>query len=58
VDAGGLIAIGTGKPLMFEPGTNWGYSHTNWVILGEVLEAVGGQPSPTRSRRTSSTRSA
>ena len=39
-----LIAIGVGKPLMFEPGTNWGYAHTNWVIVGLVLEAVGGRP--------------
>ena len=39
-----LIAIGVDRPLMFEPGTNWGYSHTNWVILGRVLEQVGGAP--------------
>jgi CubicO group peptidase (beta-lactamase class C family) len=39
-----LIAIGVDRPLMFEPGTNWGYSHTNWVILGRVLEAIGGGP--------------
>src|SRR3954447_12581637 len=33
-----LIRIGVSKPMMFEPGTNWGYSHTNYVILGRVLE--------------------
>ena len=39
-----LIRIGTSKPMMFEPGTNWGYSHTNYVILGRVLEMVSGLP--------------
>ncbi|HEU5432852.1 MAG TPA: serine hydrolase domain-containing protein [Thermomicrobiales bacterium] len=39
-----LIGFGIDKPLMFEPGTNWGYSHTNFVILGQVLEKVGGKP--------------
>jgi len=39
-----LIRIGTSKPMMFEPGTNWAYSHTNYVILGQVLEMVTGLP--------------
>ncbi|HET7092546.1 MAG TPA: serine hydrolase domain-containing protein [Thermomicrobiales bacterium] len=39
-----LIGYGVDKPLMFEPGTNWGYSHTNFVILGQVLEKIGGKP--------------
>lgn len=39
-----LVGFGVGRPLMFEPGTNWGYSHTNWVIIGQVLEAVGDAP--------------
>jgi CubicO group peptidase (beta-lactamase class C family) len=39
-----LIGFGIDKPLMFEPGTNWGYSHTNFVILGQVLEKIGGKP--------------
>jgi CubicO group peptidase (beta-lactamase class C family) len=30
--------------MMFEPGTNWGYSHTNYVILGGVLEKIAGMP--------------
>jgi len=37
-----LIQTGTSKPMMFEPGTNWGYSHTNYVILGRVLEKITG----------------
>jgi len=30
--------------MMFAPGTNWGYSHTNYVILGRVLEKISGMP--------------
>ena len=30
------------KPLWFEPGTNWAYAHTNYVILGLALEEVTG----------------
>jgi CubicO group peptidase (beta-lactamase class C family) len=39
-----LIRIGTSKPMMFEPGGNRGYSHTNYVILGRVLEKITGMP--------------
>jgi CubicO group peptidase (beta-lactamase class C family) len=39
-----LIQIGVSKPLQFAPGTNWGYSHTNYVILGRVLEKIAGEP--------------
>ena len=39
-----LIHIGVSKPLQFAPGTNWGYSHTNYVILGRVLEKISGMP--------------
>jgi CubicO group peptidase (beta-lactamase class C family) len=39
-----LIHIGISKPMMFEPGTNWGYSHTNYVILGRVLEKITRMP--------------
>ena len=39
-----LIAFGVFKPLLFEPGTNWSYSHTGYVILGQVLERVSGKP--------------
>jgi CubicO group peptidase (beta-lactamase class C family) len=39
-----LIHIGVSKPLQFAPGTNWGYSHTNYVILGRVLEKIAGVP--------------
>lgn len=39
-----LIAFGADQPLWFEPGTNWGYSHTGYVILGKALEAATGTP--------------
>src|SRR5579872_6065048 len=39
-----LIRIGTSKPMQFAPGTNWGYSHTNYVILGSVLERIAHLP--------------
>ena len=39
-----LTQIGVSKPMEFVPGTNWGYSHTNYVILGRVLEKIAGMP--------------
>ena len=39
-----LINIGVSKPLRFEPGTNWGYAHTGYVIMGRVIEKVTGKP--------------
>lgn len=38
------IAIGLSTPRRFAPGTNWDYAHTNYVILGEALEKIGGKP--------------
>jgi CubicO group peptidase (beta-lactamase class C family) len=39
-----LIDIGLATPSLYKPGTGWNYSHTNFVILGEVLQKVGGRP--------------
>ncbi len=39
-----LVRIGITKPMYFLPGTNWGYSHTNFAILGGVLEKITGMP--------------
>jgi len=32
------------KPLDFEPGTQWQYSNTNFVIAGRIVETVAGCP--------------
>ncbi len=32
------------KPLDFDPGTQWQYSNTNYVIAGRIVEIVSGQP--------------
>ena len=39
-----LIEIGLSQPLWYEPGTNWSYAHTNFVILGEALERITDTP--------------
>lgn len=39
-----LIHIGVTGPEQFAPGKNWGYCHTNYVILGEVLAKIAGMP--------------
>jgi CubicO group peptidase (beta-lactamase class C family) len=45
-----LIAIGLSTPRVFAPGTNWDYSHTNYVILGQALERITGTPLATLMR--------
>ena len=32
------------KPLDFEPGTQWQYSNTNYVIAGRIVESITGRP--------------
>lgn len=32
------------RPLDFEPGTRWSYSNTGFLILGQVIERVSGEP--------------
>lgn len=37
-----LLAFATAHPPAFEPGKSWGYSNTNYVLLGLVIEKVTG----------------
>ena len=38
------------RPLQFAPGTNWSYSHTNFMILGAILAKIGHAPLATLLR--------
>ncbi|WP_067525875.1 serine hydrolase domain-containing protein [Nocardia uniformis] len=37
-----LVNIAVAHPPTFAPGTNWGYSNTNYILAGLVVEAVAG----------------
>ena len=37
-----LIEIAMATAPFYPPGTAWSYAHTNYVLLGEALEAIGG----------------
>ncbi|MFD8086784.1 serine hydrolase domain-containing protein [Kitasatospora sp. NPDC059722] len=37
-----LVAISTRQDRLYAPGTNWSYSHANFVLLGEALEKITG----------------
>lgn len=37
------LALGVNAPLYYTPGTNWNYAHTNYVILGLVMEKATGR---------------
>ncbi|MGY0231485.1 serine hydrolase domain-containing protein [Longispora urticae] len=38
------VRIAFSRPQVSAPGTNWSYAHTNFMVLGEVLAKVGGEP--------------
>jgi CubicO group peptidase (beta-lactamase class C family) len=38
-----ILSYATSQPLLYEPGTNWNYAHTNYVLLGLALEKASGQ---------------
>ncbi|GIJ48787.1 serine hydrolase [Virgisporangium aliadipatigenens] len=44
----GLIA---GRPSLFDPGTSWSYSNTNYILLGLVVERVTGRTYADEIRR-------
>ncbi|WP_139982313.1 serine hydrolase domain-containing protein [Nocardioides litoris] len=39
-----LLAVAKGLPSLFEPGTSWGYSNTNFVVVGMMLRRQTGVP--------------
>jgi CubicO group peptidase (beta-lactamase class C family) len=42
-----LLNFAVNKPLLYDPGTNWNYAHTNYVLLGLALEKATGEDMPT-----------
>ncbi|MCV7149882.1 serine hydrolase domain-containing protein [Mycolicibacterium pyrenivorans] len=38
-----LLEFAISKPLLYKPGTNWNYAHTNYVLLGMALEKATGE---------------
>jgi CubicO group peptidase (beta-lactamase class C family) len=41
-----MLSYAVSKPLLYEPGTNWNYAHTNYVLLGLALEKATGEEMP------------
>lgn len=41
-----LLGFAVNQPLLYEPGTNWNYAHTNYVLLGLALEKATGKSMP------------
>jgi CubicO group peptidase (beta-lactamase class C family) len=39
-----LLAQWAGRPLDYEPGTQWQYSNTNFVAAAQIVEKVSGMP--------------
>ncbi|MCY7338432.1 MAG: beta-lactamase family protein [Sphingomonas bacterium] len=40
----GIVDHWAKKPLDFEPGTQWQYSNTGYVVAGMIIEKVAGEP--------------
>ncbi|WP_188316553.1 serine hydrolase domain-containing protein [Solihabitans fulvus] len=38
-----LVGMATAKPLLFEPGSQWSYSDTNYIVAGLLIKAVTGR---------------
>ncbi|MBX7134053.1 MAG: beta-lactamase family protein [Fimbriimonadaceae bacterium] len=41
-----LISTAMTRPMLYDPGKGWNYSHTNFVILGEIMQRVSGMSVP------------
>ena len=39
-----LLDTALGKPAAFEPGTQWKYTNTNYIVLGMLIERVSQRP--------------
>lgn len=39
-----LVDLAVSNPPLFAPGTSWSYSNTNYVLAGQVIQAVTGNP--------------
>jgi D-alanyl-D-alanine carboxypeptidase len=46
-----LLAFIAGQPSLFEPGSSWAYSSTNYLLLGLVIERVTGNSYATEVER-------
>jgi CubicO group peptidase (beta-lactamase class C family) len=38
-----MLQYAVDQPLLYPPGTNWNYAHTNYVLIGLALEKATGQ---------------
>ncbi len=38
------LAIAFSRHVLFKPGSNWSYAHTNYMILGKILGIIGHRP--------------
>ena len=41
-----MLQYAVSQPLLYEPGTNWNYAHTNYVLLGLALEKATDEQMP------------
>jgi CubicO group peptidase (beta-lactamase class C family) len=41
-----LLGFAVNQPLLYAPGTNWNYAHTNYVLLGLALERATRESMP------------